>query len=183
MDQDDAGTPDPGPRTPDRGNDAPILPWAGAVRWRQVPRAPGSGLGPEVRPAFAWMGAIDVAEAYDYPEHRHAAYELIGVRRGAYDCLIDGRTVRLQEGGVLIVPPGSRHADRLRPPVAYVGLSFTLDGPPLVAAGRTAAAQCDARMLAILDGLEVEARTGDRCSGRLQDALMKLNAAMFIGSS
>jgi AraC-like DNA-binding protein len=153
--------------------DAPILPWAGAVRWRHVPRASGSGLGAEIRPVFAWMGAIAATEPYDYAEHRHAVYELIAVRRGPYRCLLDGAEVRLESGGLLIVPPGSRHADRLKPPVSYVGLSFHLDGPPLLAGSRLASAQADARTLAILDALEAEVSAGDRCSGRVQDALMQ----------
>jgi AraC-like DNA-binding protein len=157
--------------TPD--SDAPILPWAGAVRWRHVPRAAGSGLGAEIRPSFAWMGAIAASEPYAYAEHRHVAYELIAVRRGPYRCLLDGQEVRLDSGGLLIVPPGSRHADRLEPPVVYVGLSFSLDGPPLLAPGRLACAQADTRTLAILDALESEASAGDRCSGRVQDALMQ----------
>ena len=153
--------------------DAPILPWAGAVRWRQVARAQGSGLGPEVRPSFRWMGAIDVAETYDYPEHRHAGYELIAVRRGTYRCRLDGAEVGLGEAGLLLVSPGQRHADLLRPPLSYVGLSFSLDGPPLVVPGRPSAAQGDGRVLAILDGLEAEAQRGDRVAARVQDALMQ----------
>ena len=153
--------------------DAPILPWAGAVRWRQVARAQGSGLGPEIRPSFRWMGAIDVAEAYDYPEHRHAGYELIAVRRGTYRCRLDGQAVELGEAGLLVVSPGQRHADLLRPPLSYVGLSFAFEGPPLVIPGRCSAAQGDDRVLAILDGLEAEAQRGDRVAARVQDALMQ----------
>ena len=153
-------------------SDAPILPWAGAVRWRQVARAPGSGLGPEIRPTFRWMGAIDVAEAYDYPEHRHAGYELIAVRRGTYRCRLDGAAIELGEAGMLVVSPGQRHADLLRPPLSYVGLAFALDGPPLLLPGHSGVAAGDARVLAILDGLESEAQRGDRVAARVQDALM-----------
>ena len=156
-----------------RSADAPILPWAGAVRWRQVARASGSGLGPEIRPSFRWMGAIDVAEAYDYPEHRHAGYELIAVRRGSYRCRIDGRALALGEAGLLVIAPGQYHADILRPPLSYVGLSFALDGPPLLAAGADPVARGDARVLAVLDGLEAEAVHGDRVAARVQDALMQ----------
>lgn len=152
--------------------DAPILPWAGAVRWRQVPRAQGSGLGAEVRPSFRWMGAVDVAESYDYPEHRHAGYELIAVRRGTYRCRLDGAMLELGEAGLLLVSPGQRHADLLRPPLSYVGLSFALDGA-LVAPGRPSAAQGDGRVPAILDALEAEAERGDRLAARVQDALMQ----------
>ncbi len=152
--------------------DAPILPWAGAVRWRQVARAAGSGLGPEVRPSFRWMGAIDVAEVYDYPEHRHTGFELIAVRRGTYRCRLDGAEVTVGQGGMLVVSPGQRHADLLRPPLTYVGLSFDLDGP-LVATGRVAAAAGGDRVLAVLDGLEAEAACGDRVAARVQDALMQ----------
>jgi len=153
--------------------DAPILPWAGAVRWRQVARAAGSGLGPEIRPSFRWMGAIDVAESYDYPEHRHTAYELIAVRRGSYRCRVDGNPLALSEAGLLVVAPGQYHADILRPPLSYVGLSFALDGAPLLAPGAVPVTQGDTRVLAILDGLEAEAARGDRVAARVQDALMQ----------
>lgn len=153
--------------------DAPILPWAGAVRWRQVARAAGSGLGPEIRPSFRWMGAVDVAESYDYPEHRHTGYELIAVRRGTYRCRLDGQALELGEAGMLVVSPGQLHADLLRPPLSYVGLSFALDGPPLLAPGRSGLARGDTRVAAILDGLETEAQSGDRVAARVQDALMQ----------
>ncbi len=156
-------------------SDAPIQPWAGAVRWRHVPRARGSGLGAEVRPVFAWMGALEVAEAYGYPEHRHAAYELIAVRRGTYRCVLDGESLEMLPGRLLLISPGQRHADRLEPPLAYVGLSFTLAGPPLIAAGRPVAqriARADDRALTILAALEEESARADRVAARVQDALL-----------
>ncbi len=156
--------------------DDPLLPWADAVSWRQVPRAAGASLGPEVRPSFAWMGVLGVRTAYAYPEHLHATYELIGVRHGTYRCRLDGDAVIVPAGGLLVISPGQRHADQLEPPLAYVGLSFRLEGPPLIAADRPVhmrQAQADEHTLALLDRIEDEARRRDRVAGRVQDALLQ----------
>ena len=162
------------------GSDPPILPWQGAVRWQHVARAPGPGLGPEVRPVFDWLGGLEVSEAYEYPEHRHDGFEVIAVRSGRYRCTLDGQELDLKAGEVLVISPGQRHRDRLAPPLAYFGLAFRLDGcdqlfrPGAPLDQRIAR---DAALIAAVETLADETGALDRVAARVQDAL--LNAVFW----
>lgn len=86
-----------------------------------------------IRPVFADFHRLDMRRSYEYPRHQHAGYEAILVEHGPYLCELNGRELRLEVGGVLIIKPGDRHADHLRAGQRHFVLHFTLetaDGRP-----------------------------------------------------
>lgn len=158
-----------------RSTDSPLRPWIGAVTWRHFPRASGSGLGPELRPVFGWLGCLEVTEAYDFAEHRHACFEVILVRKGRYRCRLDGQQLKLEAGEALVISPGQLHQDFLAPPLSYLGLSFHLEGTTdLFREGVPVKERVvrDRVLLETVAALEIEAGTDDQVAARVQDALL-----------
>jgi len=86
-----------------------------------------------IHPVFADFHRLDMRSSYEYPRHQHTGYEAILVERGPYLCELNGKELRLEEGEVLIIKPGDRHADHLRAGQRHFVLHFSLesaDGTP-----------------------------------------------------
>jgi AraC-like DNA-binding protein len=89
--------------------------------------------GPRGGPALQVIGlGLTYEEAhqhYGYREHVHDNHELITVERGEYRCVLNGETLRIGPGSLLVVCPGDRHLDHCEPPLAYYALWLRLQAP------------------------------------------------------
>jgi AraC-like DNA-binding protein len=79
-----------------------------------------------VRPQLATIAFISTRGEYTYDWHRHEQYELIVVVRSPYMCWLNDDMLDLSRGDVLVVKPGDRHRDLLKPPVRYFALNMVL---------------------------------------------------------
>lgn len=138
-----------------------------------------------VRPRFLDFHKLSMSGVFEYPQHRHSAYEIILVRRGPYRCTLNGTGVRLGTDQALIIKPGDLHQDHLREGqfhyVVHFELGFDLpvrEATPALFAEETLPEEQVARALPagaweVLDQLGRETRTAGLYSSQVQDALME----------
>lgn len=148
-----------------------------------ISRAPGREAPARIVPVFTGLGIVHVNAPYDYPPHRHPAYQVIFVDTGHYIGSINDTELHLKANDVLIVKPGDIHSDRCRPPLRYFGLTFHLDPrwygerePMLFTASVTPEQQVfhanRNSLWPLIKAIQKEADTGDPVAPHVQDALL-----------
>jgi AraC-like DNA-binding protein len=135
-----------------------------------------------VRPLFFFFSRTQLRGPYICAPHRHNEFEVILVVKGAYDCRLNGVTLRVPAHSALVVQPGDWHEDFCDPPLEYVGLRFTLrqhgpgEAPRFFREGLAAAEQWTpfptAAYLSVLDKITAETAHGDAAAAHIQDALL-----------
>lgn len=63
---------------------------------------------------------------YHWGEHLHEDLEIIFIEKGFYACELNGHSLELNSGDVLIIGPGDIHSDFCRPPLEYYALWFDI---------------------------------------------------------
>jgi AraC-like DNA-binding protein len=137
-----------------------------------------------VRPVFDDFHLLEVRARHEYPLHQHANYELILVEQGPYLCLLNGRELQLDAGSILVIKPGDRHSDHLRPGQRHFVLHFHLErgaaGEAVVDLFRSSVNPrlqvCRGRHqseLALLHELQREAESGAEFASAVQDSLLE----------
>ncbi len=61
-----------------------------------------------------------------YKLHTHVFYEIMLIEKGVYSCSLDGETLSLSPGDLLMIQPGQRHCDNLRKGCSWFAFHFHL---------------------------------------------------------
>ncbi len=153
------------------------------VHLNRATRAHDEDPGAMCQPVFTQFILNRMAEPYVFRRHQHSEFEIILVLRGKYRCLLNDHELRLSDNSVMVVQPGDWHEDYCDPPLDYAGLRFSF---PRTAVGAealrffrpevTPEQQCTSApaetYLPLLDKISDEARSPDRASAHVQDAVM-----------
>src|SRR4051794_18129887 len=95
--------------------------------FEQFSRVDGGAPAFGIRPSFDNLSVFEMTSQFTYAPHQHEHYEVIVVDRGDYPCVLNGKTLRLRAGDILVVKPGDWHQDTIAPPLRYFCLAFRLD--------------------------------------------------------
>jgi AraC family transcriptional activator of pobA len=133
--------------------------------------------GVRVRPAFDDFHRLRMEGEFEYPEHRHANYELILVERGPYRCRLNGMELALARGQILVVKPGDMHLDHLRHGQVHYVVHFRLpavelfraEAPPRMQICRTN----HVRDVLFMRELRRESAQGAAHAAAVQDSLLE----------
>jgi AraC-like DNA-binding protein len=139
-----------------------------------------------VRPVFEDFHRLRVIEKGDYPLHRHVSYEMIVVKKGPYQCMINGEVLSIEEGCFLIIKPGDNHQDHFREGQEHFVLHFHIDGGeergsskgiplfiPHVSPQDQSGKESSGEAFIFFNRLQGELERADRFSGFIQDSLLE----------